>query len=88
MGSGSLSTGFSGKSITLQQSLGCGGVKAKDKVAVDNHCLKKKNCRILLNETTAVLLIFSILRTLCFSTLQCWNMVGVGRYVYFQFSDS
>lgn len=85
MGSGSLSSGFSGKSITLQQSLDCGGVKAKDKAAVDNRCLK--NCRVLLNETTAVPLIFSMLKTLYFPTLQCWNMVGVGRYVYFQFSD-
>lgn len=81
MGSGSLSTGFSSKSITSQQSLDCGGVKAKDKVAVDNHCLKKKNCKVLLNETTALPLIFSILKTLYFPTLQCWNMVGVGRYV-------
>lgn len=90
MGSGSLSTGFSGKSTTLQQSSDCscagGSVKKKKKLWTGAHSLERERSSVgicfALNETVGIHKLFLTFSKAWLSLpLQCWNTVGMGRYV-------
>lgn len=51
------------------------------------HSLRREESRFLLSESTASTHIFRPLKALYSPALQCWSMVGTGRYVYFYSND-